>query len=174
MNVAEMALGSLVRLSTSLPIAFRPGAVAVALVAAGWAVVGRHGYLALWHGAWRASAVTLDRVVGLALLPQYVLITRRRRRWPPGRGPLPGRLTASGPGSRIGERALDVATALHERHDRGSVIKPFPLRACVLLVLLPAVGAVVAALVPGSAPADFVVDGYAHWEALERWADGVG
>lgn len=172
MSVVEAVVSELVRRSGWLPTALRPGAVGVVLLAASWLAVGRHGYLATWHGAWRAVAVALDRVVGVALLPQHLLVTRRRRRGG-GRSPLaaPAR---SGLLARAAERALDGVTELHRRHDRGSVLKPFPLRTCALLVTLPLLGAIVVAAVPGSPVGELISGWFDRWDAVERWAARTG
>jgi hypothetical protein len=171
MSVVEAVVGQLVRLSAWLPTALRPGSVGAVLLAASWLAIGRHGYLATWHGTWRAVAVGVDRVVGVAVLPQHLLVTRRRRR---GAGSAIRATTRSGILARAAERALDAATEMHRRHDRGSVLKPFPLRSCALLVMLPVLGAFVAAAVPGSPIGELVSGWFDDWEAVERWAERTG
>src|SRR3954469_8422845 len=92
-----------------LPDALRPGLFCAGALLLLAYIVRHNGLVRIWHNVVRATAIAVDAIVGLALLPEFVMTTRRR-----ARGLTPGpRVLAAG---RYAENALSLASGLHERH----------------------------------------------------------
>ena len=71
---------ALVRVSTVLPDALRPGVSISVAIAVVWMLARRPGLPSLWHASIRQAARIVDASIGLLLLPEFVATTARRRR----------------------------------------------------------------------------------------------
>lgn len=112
----------------SLSDALLFGIFLAALLAIAWFVFVQRGMPHVWRGGCRTTACMVDFIVGMLLLPEYVLTTRRRRR---GQPPGPGTLLAG----EIADRVLDGAASMYERHPRQTMAwKKFPWKVCSLIV----------------------------------------
>ena len=73
-----------IQLVALLPVALRPGVLFALVFAMAWLVFVRPGLPTLLRWACRATAVGVNSIVGLLLLPEYLLTRARREK---GRGP---------------------------------------------------------------------------------------
>lgn len=156
----------LVNLVTVLPDPVRPGAFIVLVVAMGWFVFVQRGLPNLWHAICRLTARILDVVVGLALLPDYLVTTARQRQ-----GRRPGQATQAVGG--VAERFLDGADGLYRRHQRAPIEwKPFPWKPAVAIFALATVPWIVMSVTPATSPVrQELAAAYDFWRDVEGWAD---
>ncbi|HWM09238.1 MAG TPA: hypothetical protein VNO82_07830 [Solirubrobacteraceae bacterium] len=158
-----------------LPDLLRPGIFLVLVILAVWFVTVQRGLPALWAALCRGAARMVDRVVGLLVLPQYLVANARRRR-----GELPAVSSGSGGSgdstfvlTELADRVLDGAATLYQSHQREPMTwkrPPWPL--CVLVVALCAAAWVAMDRLPADSEAKRTLsDGYDYWRDVEDWAD---
>src|SRR5688500_9699070 len=94
----------LVQALSRLPDAVRPGLFLAAILIAVWFVLWQGGIAVAWHGSCRAVARVLDTLVGVALIPDYLITSARRRE---GAGPGPRTLAVG----HVAENVLETVGA---------------------------------------------------------------
>jgi hypothetical protein len=154
-----------VKLVAWLPDLLRPGAFCVLVLAILWFVFVQRGLPNLWHALCRGVAILVDLVVGLLLLPEYLLTTSRQEQRAPGQAVL-----AMG---NVAERVLDGAGGLHQRHLRDPIVwKRFPwIPLAIVLVVVTLPWAVMELTSPTSAVRQELSQAYEVWRNVEAWAD---
>lgn len=156
----------LIQLIAYLPDAVRPGVFVALVVAILWLVFVRRGIGDAWRGLCRGSARLVDLVISVALLPEFLMTTARRRRGRP-----PGRLALllAGPSEFILDRAASLY-ARNQREKRSSGKLPWKL--CLLLVAA-STGAwlVMDNSSPGDPTRRQIAQVYEYWRNVEAWAD---
>src|SRR5215212_3832964 len=149
-----------------LPDVVRPGAFCAIVLFLLWFVFVQRGLPNLWHALCRLAAVAIDAVVGLLLLPDYLVSTARQKQQ---QQPPQAVLAAGG----VAERVLDGAGSLHERHRRDPIAwKRFPwipLAAVFLALTIPWV--VMELTSPTSEIRRNLAQAYDVWREVEAWAD---
>jgi hypothetical protein len=157
---------SVVQTIALLPDALRPGVFAALVVLVLWFVFVQRGLPSLWHALCRLVARLVDALVGLLLLPDYMLASARHRR----RDPLSSGQLAAG---QVAERLLDSLASLYERHvvDAMSWRKP-PWKTCVAIVVACAGLWVAMDRLPVTNDAKrSLADTFEGWREVEAWAD---
>lgn len=156
----------LVKLVAWLPDFLRPGIFAGLVLLALWFAFVQRGLPNLWHALCRGTARVVDVVVGLVLLPDYLMSTARQRQ-----DQEPGQATLMIGG--VAERVLDGAGALYQRHLSDPIEwKPMPwipLGIVVAAMTIP--WAVMELAPPGSVVRQELAQGYDVWRDVEDWAD---
>lgn len=155
-----------VQLVARLPDPARPGVFCGLILIGLWFVFVQRGLPDLWHALCRGWAVLVDVVIGLILLPEYLVTTSRQKQ---EQAPAQVALTMG----TVAERVLDGAGALHERHRRDPIAwKRFPwipLAAVVFVLTIPWV--VMEHTSPSSAVRRELSQAYEAWRDVEAWAD---
>ncbi len=153
-------------LVTWLPDVVRPGAFCVIVLFLLWFVFAQRGLPNLWHALCRMVAVAVDAVVGVMLLPDYLLTTSRQKQ---EQQPPQAVLAMGG----VAERILDGAGSLHERHRRDPItwkrLPWIPLVAVFLALTVPWV--VMELTSPTSEVRRNLAQAYDIWRDVEAWAD---
>jgi hypothetical protein len=181
----------LIQLIALLPVALRPGVFLALVVALLWFVFVHRGLPSLWRRTCRGAAIAIDFSVGLALLPEYLFTSERRRR-----GEEPGSVTLAV--APLAEQILNAAAAVYQRNlpkkkadttaavgTSGKAAKAtasdvskvtskrrFPWVSCGLVIVICA-GAWIA--MDQMAPADEAkrtfADAFEYWREVEAWAE---
>jgi hypothetical protein len=99
----------LIQVVAVLPTPLRPGVVLAIIIAGLWFVLVRRGLPSLWHRTCRGAAIVMNVTIGVALFPEYLLTTARRKR-----GAAPGALTHAV--GAIAEAGLAAAASLYKAH----------------------------------------------------------
>jgi hypothetical protein len=99
----------LIQLIALLPVALRPGVFLALVIALVWFVFVYRGLPSLWRRTCRGAAIVVDLIVGVVLLPEYLLTTAKRTR-----GGQPGSVALAV--SPLAEQVLDAASAVYERN----------------------------------------------------------
>jgi hypothetical protein len=161
-----MPLQWLVRSLSWFPDALRPGLFLAALLMLGWFVFVQQGLPAVWHFLCRAAAVLIDLIIGLLLLPDYVITTARRRR---GEAPGAAILVAG----QIAEHALDGAASLYAHHQREPISwkRPPWKTSALIIVACAAAWFAMEQVPPTSETAHALSDLSDPWRDVEDWAD---
>jgi hypothetical protein len=156
----------LVQLVAWLPDALRPGVFLALIVLAVWFAFVQRGLPNLWHACCRGAARVVDLLVGVALLPDYLLTTSRHKR---GEAPAEAVLVIG----EFADRALDGAGSLYERHRREPIVwKQVPWIPCVVIVVVLAIPWFVMDRAPASGEVrQNLASVYGHWRDFEDWAD---
>ena len=156
----------LINLIAILPDAFRPGFFLAALVLIVWFVAVQRGLPNLWHATCRGAARVLYLIVGIALLPDYLMTTARQKR---GQGPGEAVLAIGG----VAERVLDGAVGFYERHQYEPINwKSPPLLPCLAIIVVCAIPWLVMDRLPASSEArEQLAKAFDRWRDVEAWAD---
>jgi hypothetical protein len=99
----------LIQLIALLPVALRPGVFLALVIALIWFVFGYRGLPSVWRRICRGAAIAVDLIVGVVLLPEYLLTTARRTR-----GGQPGSIALAV--SPLAEHVLNAASAVYQRN----------------------------------------------------------
>lgn len=155
----------LVNLVTVLPDLLRPGIFIGLVLLILWFVFVQRGLPNLWHALCRGTARLIDAVVGIVLLPDYLVTTARQKQ---DQAPVQAFLMIGG----AAERILDGAGALYQRHFRDPIEwKPFPWKPLVIVVAVVTIPWVIMELTsPKSAVRQELAQGYNVWRDVEDWA----
>jgi hypothetical protein len=155
----------LVNLVTVLPDFVRPGVFIGFLLLILWFVFVQRGLPNLWHALCRATARLIDAIVGIVLLPDYLVTTARQKQ-----DHAPGQVFLMIGG--VAERTLDGAGALYQRHLHDPIEwKPFPWKPLVIVVaVLTVPWAVMKLTSPKSVVRQELAQGYNVWRHVEDWA----
>lgn len=161
----------LVQATALLPDALRPGVFLAVIVLILWFTLRQRGLPSLWAAACRGVARVVDRAVGLAVLPQYLVANARQRRG----GHAVGAPTADTTLvlSDLADKVLDGAASLYESHQREPMAwrRP-PWKTCLLIVGLSAGAWIAMDQLPVDSEAKSELAGaYDNWRDLEDWAD---
>lgn len=175
----------LIQLIALLPVLLRPGVFLAIIISLLWFVFRRRGLPSLWKRLCRGVAITLDATVGLALFPEYLVTTSRRRK-----GAAPGSITRTlGP---VAEFALDRAAALYRNNlseeptppaqpstktpsstttpTKGPARKRFPWVWCGLVIAVFAGLWTIMDQLPRTDPAKRTfAEGFEYWRDVEAW-----
>ena len=156
----------LVQLVAWLPDYLRPATFCVLVMLALWFVFVQRGLPNLWHAVCRATAIAIDAVVGLLLLPEYVMTTARERQQRQ-----PGQMTLAVGG--VAERVLDGAGSLHQRHVRDPITwkRPPWIPLLIVLVVLTVPWAAMELTSPKSVVKQELARAYEVWRDVENWAE---
>lgn len=156
----------LVQIIAWLPDLLRPGVFLAAIVLIVWFVAIQRGLPNLWHAVCRGGARLVNLIVGIVLLPDYLMTTARQKR---GESPSEAVLAMGG----VAERALDGAARFYERHQRDPIEwKPVPWIPCVAIVVICAVPWVVMDRLPASSVVkQDLAKAFDRWRDVEAWAD---
>jgi hypothetical protein len=156
----------LVQLTAWLPEVVRPGVFVGLILFALWFAFVQRGLPNLWHALCRGTARIVDIVVGLLLLPEYLLTTARQKQSQP---PAQAALAFGG----VAERVLDEAGGLYQRHQREPMrwkrVPWLPLGVVVAVISVP--WAVMELAPPTSPVTQGLSQAYDVWRDLENWAD---
>jgi hypothetical protein len=156
----------LVQLVAWLPDFLRPGIFVGVVLLILWFVFVQRGLPNLWHALCRGTARAVDALIGLVLLPDYLMTTARQRQ---EEGPGQATLMIGG----VAERVLDGAGALYQRHLRDPIEwKPVPwLPLAAVVAILTAPWVVMKLTAPTSDVRRELAQGYEVWRDVESWAD---
>jgi hypothetical protein len=180
----------LIQLDAFLPVPLRPGVFIAIVIALLWFVFVRRGLPSLWRSVCRGGAVVLDGVIGVALLPEYLVTSSRRRR-----GVSPGIVTQLL--SPFSEFALARAAALYryglpstEREANGSPgstndaspkaakstgtrpSRRLPWFWCCLAVAVFGAYCIIMEELPSTDRAKLTfAEGFEYWRDVEAWAN---
>jgi hypothetical protein len=156
----------LVQLVSWLPDILRPGVFVGLVLLILWFVVVQRGLPSLWHALCRGVARVVDVVVGLVLLPDYLMTTARQKQ---DEGPGQATLVIGG----VAERVLDGAGALYQHHIREPMrwrrVPWLPVLIVVAIVTVP--WAVMELTSPSSEVRQELAQAYDVWREVEDWAD---
>jgi len=154
-----------VRQVTWLPVALRPGVLLALIVAIAWLVFVRPRAPALWHASCRLVARGTEFVVGLVVLPDYIIASSRRRR---------DATVAVGPTvlDRGTRPVLSRADAVYERHRRDPLrlsALPWPLLLAIVAIFASAW--LVMDHLPVTTPFRHELSNvFQYWRDVEDWA----
>jgi len=156
----------LVQAIALLPDLLRPGIFFAAILLIIWFVAVQRGVPNLWYAICRGLARAVDLVVGVSLLPDYLVTTARQKR---GEPPSEALLAIGG----VAERVLDGAARFYERHQREPISwKPLPWIPCVVIIAVFAIPWVVMDRLPASSEAKVhLAKVFDRWRDVEAWAD---
>lgn len=149
-----------------LPDAVRPGLFLALAVLFCWLVLVQRGVPGLWHGICRALARIADLLVSVALFPEYLFTTARRRQ-----GRVPGQSVLV-LGS-LTDVVFDATASFYERHQRESrKWKSPPWKACLVVFVL-CTGAWIAMeeIAPPDKTKRALAEGFEYWREVEAWAE---
>jgi hypothetical protein len=99
----------LIQLIALLPVVLRPGVFLALVIALVWFVFVYRGLPSLWRRTCRGAAIAVDLIVGVVLLPEYLLTTARRTR-----GGQPGSIALAV--SPLAEQVLNAASVVYQRN----------------------------------------------------------
>jgi hypothetical protein len=156
----------LVQLVAWLPDALRPGVFVAVIVLVAWFIFVQRGLPSLWHAGCRGAARVIDLVVGLALLPDYVITTSRQKR---GEAPVESVLVIGD----FADRILDGTGSFYERHRREPIKrKRVPWIPCAAIVVILAIPWFVMDRAPaGSEVRRNLAGVFGNWRDFEDWAE---
>jgi hypothetical protein len=148
-----------------LPLYLRPGVLLLAIICLAYLLFYRSGVRTIARTLVQCLARSIDWLVGLALLPGY-LIARQRRR--DGREPL-----TILSGGNLFETVLDGAASLFETAQRWVGRKrPWPTGPLVVLTILcSSPWAASLALAPSDGAMEKVNQAFVSWQGVECWAE---
>lgn len=179
----------LIQLIALLPVVLRAGVFLALVIALVWFVLVYRGLPSLWRWTCRSAAISVDVIVGIALLPEYLLTTARRTR-----GGQPGSIALAA--SPLAEHVLNAATALYQRHlpkrqdeqastesagggtqsrPKPALTKPkrrFPWVSCGLVIAVCAGGWIAMDHMSRADEAKrTLADAFEYWREVEAWAN---
>jgi hypothetical protein len=156
----------LVNVVTVLPDFLRPGVFIGLVLLILWFVFIQRGLPNLWHALCRGTARLIDAVVGIVLLPDYLLTTARQKQ-----DQAPGQAVLMVGG--VAERILDGAGSLYQHHLRDPIEwKPFPWKPLAIVIVVVTVPwAVMELTSPKSVVRQELAQGYDVWREVEDWAE---
>lgn len=156
----------LVQIIAWLPGLLRPGVFLAVIVLIVWFVAVQRGLPNLWHAVCRGAARLVDLIVGIVLLPDYLMTTARQKR-----GESPGEaVLAMG---NVAERVLDGAAGFYEHHQSKPIEwKPAPWIPCAVIVVVCAIPWVVMDRLSASSEVKVqLAKAFDRWRDVEAWAD---
>lgn len=156
----------LVNVVSLLPDLLRPGVFVGLVLLIAWFVFVQRGLPNLWHALCRGATRSIDAIVGIVLLPDYLTTTARQKR---GQEPAPAVLTVGG----VAERVLEGAGGLYQRHLREPIEwKPLPWKPLAIVVVVVTVPwALMELTSPKSVVREELAQAYEVWRDVEDWAD---
>jgi hypothetical protein len=155
-----------VQLVAWLPGYVRPAAFCALALLGLWFVFVQRGLPNLWHAVCRGAAAAIDAIIGLLLLPEYMLTTaRQKQQQQPGQAVL-----AFG---SLAERILDGVGSLHQRHVRDPIAwkRPPWIPLLIVFVVLTIPWAVMVLTSPTSVVRQELAEAYEVWRDVEDWAN---
>jgi hypothetical protein len=155
-----------VQLVAWLPDVVRPAVFIGLILLLVWFVFVQRGLPNLWHAVCRGTARVIDVVIGLLLLPEYLLTTSRQKQ---AQEPAQAAVAIG----EVAERVLDEAGGLYQRHSRDPIEwKRFPWLPFGIVIAVATIPWVVMELAPPTSPVTQELSkAYDVWRDVEGWAD---
>lgn len=145
------------------PVAIQPGVYLGLIIVLIWAVT--RARRPIYNALLRLSALTVDFVVGLVLLPEFAM-TRAQR----ANGGAPG--AAALVGGRVAEKVLDTAANVYVAHPFVRISKRPPLVLIALLLIASGVDYWLLHKAPPNTATKIAHNIWSYWIQFKTWTHG--